>query len=103
NSLVVLTAIQGDSDHSGVVDAADFDVWYKHVGVATPFQSQGDLDTSGVVDAADFDIWVKHVGNQGLAVAAGSGGASAVPDPTAFALLGLGGALFARRRKSVYR
>src|SRR5262249_25550136 len=43
NSLIVTRALLGDADNSQIVDAADFDIWFKHVGNTNSFlTSQGD-------------------------------------------------------------
>src|ERR1051325_7268805 len=54
--------VQGDADGSGIVDAADDDIWFHHIGAQFGGEIIGDLDHSGIVDAADEDIWFHHVG-----------------------------------------
>jgi hypothetical protein len=88
NSLIVTRALLGDADLSNVVDAGDFDIWYKHVGVFTSSYAAGDLDLSGVVDAADFDVWYKHVGLVGLSLTAADS-VGVVPEPASLALLAI--------------
>jgi hypothetical protein len=87
NSLIITRALLGDADLSMVVDAADFDIWFKHVGLTSSFRtSQGDLDLSGTIDAADFDLWFSHVGLIGLPLVpqdAPASIAASVPEPSA--------------------
>ena len=67
-----------------------------------PCAGNADVNGDGVVDIGDFTIWADNFGN--TAGASGSPGSSptAVPEPSSFALLGIGGlALYAfiRRRR----
>jgi hypothetical protein len=103
------TALAGDYDRNGVVNAADHTVWASTYGqagpVGNPPTSFGDMRANGAVtagefnnqiDAADYVVWRK---NLGAAVAAGGG--SVVPEPTAsvIAVLGLISAGMACRRR----
>jgi hypothetical protein len=91
DDVMVERTFLGDADLSKVVDAADFDIWYKHVGDFTFVTSRGDLDRSGIVDAADFDVWYKHVGLMATITAA--------PEPGSFATLGVAVAAMGRWRR----
>jgi hypothetical protein len=107
-----LTAIQlddlfavlpGDYNLDGTVDALDYTVWRNTFGSLTELAADG--DGSGEIDAPDYDIWKMHYGQ--TAAGAGSGGLTAVPEPTGVALSCLGG-LFAllgvnSRRRSTHR
>jgi hypothetical protein len=104
HSIIVTRAIQGDADLSGTVDAADFDLWFRHVGAQTFSYAAGDLDMSGIVDAADFDIWFRHVGVGTLDSPSPIGSfarTSSVPEPAAAGIIAVGGValLGCRRRK----
>jgi hypothetical protein len=79
----VATAIPGDFNFNGSVDAADYVVWRKTGG-----------------SAADYDLWRSHFGQT-----VGSGAAlpssrplSAVPEPTCLALTAATLLLLLRRR-----
>ncbi len=75
------TAMPGDYNGDGQVDAADFTVWRNSLGqsgIGLPADGSG----NGTVDAADHNIWKSHFG------AGGSGATSeksidAVPESTA--------------------
>lgn len=89
-----------DFDGDGDTDGADFLNWQRGFGTATgATKPQGDSNGDGDVDADDFAAWKGSFG-AGAAVAAVS--ASAVPEPAAMALTGLGLALLAvaARRKA---
>ena len=83
----------GDLDLNAVVDAADIDEFVAalqgtlHDGRAL---YAADADGNGVIDAADVDDFIAILQ---------SGGVARVPEPTAVALLGLGGLLLWRRRR----
>jgi hypothetical protein len=101
NSIVIRRALLGDGNLDDVVDALDFDIWFKHVGVATFSTAAGDFDHSGVVDALDFDVWFKHVGEAGLPVTAGileANAAAGVPEPASLALIAPAAAMLLHRR-----
>jgi hypothetical protein len=90
------TAIPGapvppDFNASGTVGGADLAAWAGNYGANTNVTaSMGDADGNGVVDGHDFAYWQTHV--NGATV-------SAVPEPTAMLLLGLGGLFAARLKK----
>ncbi|MFW6155572.1 MAG: glucuronylhydrolase [Planctomycetota bacterium] len=74
----------GDADRDGDVDLDDFVILKQHFGAAGGW-TDGDFDGDGDVDLDDFVILKQHFG------------AAAIPEPTALALLALGG--LARRRR----
>lgn len=56
-------ALLGDGNGDGIVDLADFDIWFRNVGrINANGPSEGDFNSDGIVDALDFDIWFKNVG-----------------------------------------
>jgi hypothetical protein len=73
--------VVGDYNGNGTVDAADYVLWRK----GGPLQNEG--DNPGVVDQADYAVWRA---NFGRTTGGGSGLASAVPEPSALALVVLG-------------
>jgi hypothetical protein len=73
--LQTLAPLPGDANLNGVVDAADYAVWFNGYG-KTGGWSSGDLDGNGVVDAADYAAWFNAYG----------AGAVGVPEPSAFLL-----------------
>jgi hypothetical protein len=85
-----------DFDESGKVDFADFLILSDQFGdTVDPPGTDPDLDGSGVVDFADFLQLSDTFGDSAAA-------AASVPEPSAIALLGLGGLLggLLRRRRS---
>ena len=93
---ITVAGLQGDFNDDGQVDAADYTVWRDNEGLDDSVLN-GNGDNSGTVDAADYTIWVSNFGNSSSASSA-----SAVPEPTALALVALGlcGASLERRRKA---
>jgi hypothetical protein len=92
-ALTGVPLLTGDANLDGYVDAADYVIWYNHLGIPNPVLSQGDPDANGIVDAADYTIWYNHVGGS-------MGGAGAVPEPATLALLTLGTFAMLKRRRS---
>ncbi len=84
----------GDTNIDGVVDLVDYVALRDNFGSGTSL-AQGDVDNDGDVDHDDFWIirteFPKHNGGASLA--------SAIPEPTSFALVGLGGLAMLRRSK----
>ena len=83
-TLEVLTALLGDYNGNGVVDAPDYVVWRNTLGQSPPGLA-ADGDGDGMIDADDYNIWKAHFGQT-----AGSAGASAnaaVPEPTTWILI----------------
>jgi len=61
----------GDYNHSGTVDAADYSVWQDTLGqTVTPF-SGADGDGNGIVDDSDYSVWKANFGKT-LVISSGS-------------------------------
>jgi T5SS/PEP-CTERM-associated repeat protein len=90
--LTVFSALPGDYNGNGAVDAADYVVWRKNVGAAT--LNNRDPNGMGAVGQADYDFWRMHFGQSaGSGAAAGATGSAsaAAPEPTSLVLLALAG------------
>lgn len=84
----------GDIDGSGDVAFADFLILSANFGQAATDHTTGDIDCSGEVGFTDFLILSANFGQ--------TVEAQSVPEPTSFALLGIGlhGGLLRRRRRN---
>ncbi len=80
----------GDGNLDGVVDVGDFNVWNNNKFTSTAAWCRGDYNADGSVDVPDFNLWN---GNKFT-----SSGPAAVPEPSCWALLGLGLSILACRR-----
>jgi hypothetical protein len=98
-----------DFDNNEVVDAVDLIAWTAGFnGAVTADPSRGDADGDGDVDGADFLSWQRDVGDSPPSLeffdaaidAAVANAATAVPEPTAAALIALPLAALARRRRA---
>ncbi|QDT69328.1 Glycosyl hydrolase catalytic core [Planctomycetes bacterium MalM25] len=78
---VIEVVLAGDLNGDGRVDAADYSVWRDSEGQAVAAYTAGDSNGDGQVDTADLNEWRANYG----AVAAS---ASAIPEPSALALVG---------------
>lgn len=75
-------AVPGDFDGDGDVDGADFVAWQTHFPTGSGAAlADGDADGDGDVDGADFVVWQTN-----FPFIPGPG-ASAVPEPSSFAVL----------------
>jgi autotransporter-associated beta strand protein len=83
---LVSSAHPGDFDSDGDVDGADFVAWQTNFPTTSGATlAQGDADGDGDVDGADFVVWQTN-----FPFTPGPG-ASPVPEPVGFVLLGAGG------------
>ncbi len=90
---------QGDYNHDGTVNAADYVVWRKTLGdVGAGLAADG--NGNRIIDVGDYTIWLGRLG-QGVASATVSD--ASVPEPSAVALsiLGLLAGTIVRRRNHV--
>jgi hypothetical protein len=78
-------AVPGDYNGNGAVDAADYVVWRKTDGTATPPGSGADGDGSGTVGPEDFEFWRARFGNANPG--SGTGIGAAVPEPSPWLLV----------------
>ena len=76
-------AVDGDYNHNGTVDSADYIIWRQKLGSTTSLDADGDIN--GIVDAGDYDIWRRNFGSSLF----GSG--SSLPLDTGQSLLQPGG------------
>ncbi|MEX2172626.1 MAG: peptidylprolyl isomerase [Pirellulales bacterium] len=102
STAITLGVAAADFNKNGVADAADYAVWrdmFGRTGAGLAADANGDM----VVNAADLAIWRSNFGNTRGNVLAGSGSATAVPEPSSLALAALGILLavrFASRRRT---
>jgi hypothetical protein len=75
---LTLPILPGDYNADGTVDAADYVVWRKNHGSATPMPND---TTPGSVTADDYEVWRR---NFGIAPGTLSGLIAAVPEPASF-------------------
>lgn len=92
-SLPEPSLLLGDISEDGAVDIGDFTLWgnaFGDTGVGLP----ADLSFDGQVDIGDFTVWGDHFGET-AAPAANGPSLGAVPEPSAFTLLCVGGLIVA--------
>lgn len=93
--LLNTAAPAGDYNGDGLVDMADYTVWWNSFGSSTILYGSGaDGNYDGVVDAADFTIWRNSLG-------AGGSGAIAAPEPSALLLTILAAAAVIHSRAGI--
>jgi hypothetical protein len=90
--VLIETSLDADFDNDGDVDAADLPIWRAAYGV----NDGGDANDDGVTNGDDFLIWQRQFGNDATPATPIVG---AVPEPGACALLALGVAMIAARRR----
>ena len=88
------SALIGDADDNGVVNAADYIILKTHIGMASgATTADGDFDGDGDVDWDDLQILQAHYGET-IAGAAGT-----IPEPATLGLLAIGAVAILRRRR----
>jgi hypothetical protein len=87
----------GDYNHNGVVDAADYVLWRDTLGQSvTPAGTGADGNQNGTIDAGDYGYWRARFGN----ATGGLGSGIAVPEPVcAVHALAIAVLAFSRRRR----
>jgi hypothetical protein len=81
------TALDGDFNFDGIVNAADYTVWRNSLG-QTGAGHDADSNFDGVVDEGDYNTWKANFGDSS---GAGGTASSVVPEPTANLLLTIAG------------
>jgi hypothetical protein len=76
------SASNGDYNHDGNVDGADYILWRKLLGSSVAAGSGADGDGDGVIGPGDYAVWRVKFGT-----AAAQSAATAVPEPAATVLL----------------
>jgi sugar lactone lactonase YvrE len=83
----VMPAVPGDADFDDAVTGADYTYWADHFQQSAIHGARdGDFNRDGVVDGADYTIWADNFQSA-------TGAAIAVPEPSAWRLIVLGGVL----------
>src|SRR5262249_13494970 len=82
-------SINGDYNGNGVVDAADYIIWRKNLGLTGgATKAQGDGTGDGNVMSDDYDYWRARFGNTSGSGSSASGLAtSTVPEPNTVVML----------------
>jgi parallel beta-helix repeat protein len=89
------TAVRGDYNRNGVVDAADYVVWRHTVGQTVPKSSGADGDGDGVIGPGDYSVWRANFGATQVAASR----AVAEPDATLGLLALVAVSCFVRSRR----
>ena len=90
--LQTLAPLAGDANVDGIVDQADYTVWYNRYGSTGATWSDGDFNSDGGVDQADYTVWYNNYGRSGTAAA---------PEPTTICLMAMGGMATLRARRRI--
>lgn len=79
-------AAPGDANYDGLVDGGDYTIWADHYLQTGQSWATGDFNGDRIVDGSDYTLWADNY-------APPPAMASAVPEPSTRALLGLGAAV----------
>ncbi|QDU54835.1 dockerin type I repeat-containing protein [Aeoliella mucimassa] len=77
----------GDFNGDGKVDLADYTVWRDSLG--SELEYEADANDDGMIDSDDYSVWRT---NYGRGIADNAAAVNAVPEPSALAMVLLGGA-----------
>jgi hypothetical protein len=93
-------APNGDYNHDGTVNAADYVLWRKTLTqAASPAGSGADGNANGTIDSGDYDFWRARFGN--TPPGSGALGSAVVPEPATLVLqLAFLSILLHRQRKA---
>jgi hypothetical protein len=104
DKIAAFSIFGGDANLNNVVDAADYVLWRKNLGLNVTPGTNGDVNFNGVVDSIDYRMWRQFFGANAPAGAGALGDfGAAVPEPTSFALVAIGAVAFLSRRRSTER
>ncbi len=79
-----VTAIRGDFNGDGRVDAADYTLWRDNLGATSEAAFAADTGSGDdTIDANDYTLWRTHFGEQGVTTNGLTGNTLAVPEPNA--------------------
>ena len=81
-AVLMRTTILGDANMDGMVDVADYQVWFNNYGQGTTWV-QGNFKVAGVTDVADYQNWFNHYGMNMIGGGSGAGGAGGAALPGA--------------------
>ncbi|HEX2473625.1 MAG TPA: hypothetical protein VHK01_02700 [Lacipirellulaceae bacterium] len=79
----VVVELAGDYNGNGLVDAADFVVWRRTLGLTSQLAADG--DRNGIVDPSDYEVWRQNFGGANDALLPLASNLS-VPEPATVAL-----------------
>jgi hypothetical protein len=85
---VVTSALSGDFNGDGMVDAADYTVWRDNFGGDESAFATGTGSGDSTIDDSDYQLWRSNFGSGGQA-AGTLAAAGSVPEPSACVLLGM--------------
>jgi hypothetical protein len=90
-----------DFNGDGVVNGLDLAIWQQHVGtIGGATVLDGDANGDGRVDGQDFLLWQQHLGPfPGAGSGSGFANGASVPEPTAIAMVLMGGLAWLPRRR----
>ncbi|KPK84624.1 MAG: hypothetical protein AMJ81_05120 [Phycisphaerae bacterium SM23_33] len=89
HGVVITSVLCADANFDDVVDGLDYNAWSLHYLASGMNWGDGDFNFDTVVDGLDYNIWSLNYAPEG----------AAVPEPAFAALLGLGLAVVAWRRR----
>ncbi|HUO07141.1 MAG TPA: PEP-CTERM sorting domain-containing protein [Phycisphaerae bacterium] len=106
SSVLVSQELLGDSNADGHVDLTDLSTVLNNFGTATLAWTSGNFDGASTIDLTDLSAVLNNFGlsNPSASSETASGGATpatAVPEPTSLALMGIGAVALLRRRKQI--